>query len=558
MICYLYPEPSYFFFISDAPGLLYYSHIPAALLALFIGFFIYLNNPRILLNKLLLVISLCFASWTFVNLVLWTNIHSDFLLFLWPFLGVFSSLISIFSIYFTYVFLEKKDITLKLKTFLFLLVTPVLIFAPTNLSVTGFNITNCDAFGYEGTLFKFYYIALGIIALIWIPIILFRKYLQSTSQDKKQILLMGFGLEFFLFSFFTMTFIASYLAGIGYLEDSRLEMYGLFGMTVFIVFIGILMAKFKTFSIGLIASQGLVVALIVLVGSQLTYINSKTGIVLSAITLILTGVVGVILIRTIKKDAKQKEQIEKLAVNLKSANIRLKQVDKLKSEFVSIASHQLRSPITSISGYASLIREGNYGEVTTKMKEPLERIEQSARMMASSIEDYLNVSRIESGYMKYNNSDFNLAEEVEHVSDDLRSEALKSGLILLFKKRLESKGIVNADIGKIQQIIHNLINNAIKYTPKGTITVFVQDNLKNKLITVDVLDTGIGMDEETLHSIFQKFERGDKANAVNVKGTGLGLYVALKMTEAMHGRITAYSEGEGKGSRFTVELPLQM
>jgi len=556
MTCYLYSEPLYLFFISDVPELLYYSHIPAATIALLVGIFVYLNGRKFLLNKLLLFVSLFFAAWTIANLTLWTNIHSDYLLFIWSIYEVLFALISISSIYFIYVFLNKEDVTTTVKAIFLLLLTPVLLFAPTYASLSGFNITYCDAFGFEGIGFKGYYTMLGVLAMIWIFVLLVNKYKTATIDFKKQIKLMGIGIEFFLFSFFTMTFIATHLANIGALEDSRLEMYGLFGMMVFMFFIGVIIVKFKAFNIGLIASQALLIALIILISSQFTFINSKTGLVLNSITLLFTSAIGIVLIRSVKKEVRQRKEIENLAKKLEQANIRLKQLDKLKSEFVSIASHQLRSPITAISGYASLMREGDYGILTEKMREPVERIEESARMMASSIEDYLNVSRIESGNMKYNLSDFNLPEQAEHISDDLRAEALKSGLIILFKKRVTGRGTVHADIGKVQQIIHNLLNNAIKYTPKGTITIFVHDDKKAKKIFVDIIDTGMGMGIETLHSIFQKFERGDSANAINIKGTGLGLYVALKMAEAMGGNITAHSDGEGKGSVFTLELPL--
>jgi signal transduction histidine kinase len=103
-----------------------------------------------------------------------------------------------------------------------------------------------------------------------------------------------------------------------------------------------------------------------------------------------------------------------------------------------------------------------------------------------------------------------------------------------------------------------LINNAIKYSQRGSITVYVKDDTKSRLINIEVIDTGIGMSKSTLQSIFQKFERGDEANTVNIAGTGLGLYVAQKMAEAMGGTITAHSEGEGKGSRFVLQLPLVM
>ncbi len=254
----------------------------------------------------------------------------------------------------------------------------------------------------------------------------------------------------------------------------------------------------------------------------------------------------------------QYEQLEVLTKDLEKANARLKELDKAKSEFVSIASHQLRSPLTSIRGYASMLAEGSFGKMTQKAQEAAARIEESAKLMAMSVEDYLNVSRIESGNMKYNLSDFNLRDMTEKICEDLRPDALKHSLILLFRTDLSSRAIVNADVGKTNQIVHNLINNSIKYTPKGTIQVFMRDDLKKKRIYVDITDTGIGMSQETIGKLFNKFSRADNANSVNVSGTGLGLFVALKMAEQMGGNISAQSEGDTKGSTFTFELPLAM
>lgn len=109
---------------------------------------------------------------------------------------------------------------------------------------------------------------------------------------------------------------------------------------------------------------------------------------------------------------------------------------------------------------------------------------------------------------------------------------------------------------KIVQAVHNLINNAIKYTEKGTITVLLHDDVNRKKIFVEVIDSGIGMSDETLSIIFNKFKRAENAHRVNIQGTGLGLYMALKIVEAMGGTISAHSEGEGKGSKFVIELPL--
>ena len=136
------------------------------------------------------------------------------------------------------------------------------------------------------------------------------------------------------------------------------------------------------------------------------------------ITLLLTTVIGYFLIRSVKQEIIQRKLLEKLTFDLEKANVRLKALDKQKSEFVSIASHQLRSPLTAIRGYASLMLEGSFGTIPQKAQEPLQRIDESSKLMALAIEDYLNVSRIESGNMKYNLSNFNLTKEVEHITDD--------------------------------------------------------------------------------------------------------------------------------------------
>ena len=160
--------------------------------------------------------------------------------------------------------------------------------------------------------------------------------------------------------------------------------------------------------------------------------------------------------------------------------------------------------------------------------------------------------------MNYSYSDFNLRDEVDNLCDDMRPEAIRKGLSLYFKTALTSRAVVHADLGKTVQIVQNLIINAIKYTPEGSIRVLVRDDVTRGRIYVDVIDTGIGMSEETLEIVFEKFERATNANAVNIHGTGLGMFVAIKMANAMGGDVTAYSEGEEKGSRFTFELPLAL
>lgn len=557
MICHLYSQPLYLIFSPDSlPELLYYSHISSGLIALLIGAFIFVNGRQFLLNKLLFLITGTFFLWVFANLITWTNVDVELILLMWTIFEILTAILSILCIYFIYVFLNKKDISTKLKLLFILLLSPVLIFAPTVLNLTGFNLLDCDAFDFEKLPYKIYYTSLGVIAMVWIFILLLKHYRIANADFKKQILLMGIGIESFLFFFFTTTFLTSYLTSIEVLDDSRFEMYGLFGMAIFMVVIAVMVVKFNVFRVRLIATQALVVSISLLVGSQLLFIESTSGQIVTGFTLLFSVVAGYLLIKSVKKEIQHREEIEKLVKKLKRTNDRLKILDKQKSEFVSIASHQLRSPLAAISGYASLLQDGNFGKLPAKASESVQRIYSSARAMSQSIEEYLNVSQIESGNMKYNMTDFNLVNLLENICDDLRSVALKKGVLLFFRTDLTRSPIVHADQGKVTQALHNLINNSIKYTEKGTVTAYVHDNLSQKKIFIEILDTGIGMSAETLEIIFQKFERADNAHVASVQGTGLGLYMALKIVEAMGGTINAYSDGEGKGSRFVLELPM--
>jgi signal transduction histidine kinase len=455
-------------------------------------------------------------------------------------------------LFFIYSYIYKKNIPFKYAGVIALLALPVILFLPTKLNVLAFNISTCEA--VSGPLISYVYFlgSLAILSLIVAVILFLKSYFKNKDPLKLERIALLIGSILFLV-FLTFSEFFAVFTG-----DYEVNLLGPIGMLLFILSITFIIVKYKTFNIKLAAPIALVFGLWGLVFSLLFVHTIQTVQIIVSLTLVLLVSFGLALIRSVRQEIKQRERIELLAKDLERANIRLKELDKQKSEFVSIASHQLRSPLTAIRGYASMLAEGSFGKLPDKALESAKRIEESAKLMAMSIEDYLNVSRIESGNMKYNLSDFNLRDMADNICDDLRAEAMKLGLVLLFRSDISSRGIVNADVGKTSQIIHNLINNSLKYTPKGSISVLVRDDIKKKKVYVEITDTGIGMSEKTQQTIFQKFERANNANSVNVSGTGLGLYVALKMAEAMGGDISAKSEGDGKGSTFTFDLPLAM
>jgi signal transduction histidine kinase len=539
-------------FSENVGALVYYTHIFPLVISLFLGFQVLIHNPKGRSNRVLFLLTLVFSIWVYFDLILWASPTPEAVAFFWSSIVPIEMLMYLLATYLVYLFAHEQVDAPTWKKYAFSgFLLPIFLFAHTSLNVIGIS-PDCDTGAFEGILIQYMYAAeIVIIGFIAYYLIKGIKNIKDSVKRKRHIYISSATLLFLCF-FTAGNLTLSFDLGPFY------EQYKLFGMPVFAAIVSYSIIKLETFRVKALLTGVLISALWILIFSMLLFSDIAYARPVILITVIAFGFIGAQLSKSFRKETEQREQIEKLAQNLEKANMRLQALDKQKSEFVSIASHQLRSPLTAIRGYASLLLEGNFGTIPHKAIEPLARIDESSKLMAVAIEDYLNVSRIESGNMKYHLADFNLLNEVEHITDDLRADAMKKGLVLYFKKSLHHQGVINADVGKIVQIIHNLIDNAIKYTPNGTITVLVRDDISKNKICVDIIDSGIGMDVETLHTIFQKFQRAKNADSVNASGTGLGLFVAVKMTEAMGGDITAYSDGDGKGSRFTLEMPLAM
>lgn len=533
---------------SIAPPLLYYAYIPTVLLLFLFSAFILYSDNFSRNSKLLSALSISLAGAILTTLLQWIAAPVALVMFAWQLWNLANVGIFLFTAYFAYSYFFKRDLPPVGKVLFGLLYLPVILLTPTTLNIPGFDYYYCE--GLLGPLFTYAYIVdfLAILFVVGAMIVAYRR--KDTEATNRQILIVGISSVILLSVFLTTTVWADIIG------DYRFEMIGPIGAVVFLVAMAYISVKYRAFNVKLLATEFLVIGIVVVIGSILFLRTLEYVQYVAGGSLVLVLILGWLLTRSVRKEVRQRKQIEELAENLKKANARLKILDKMKSEFVSIASHQLRSPLTSIRGYASMLQEGSYGKLSTKAKEAVERIADSSRYMALSVEDYLNVSRIEAGNMKYEKADFNLKNVVEKIVDEMRPAALKKGLLMLFKSDCDTSAMVHADIGKTRQVIMNLIDNAMKYTPKGSITVFAHDDAKKKKMYVTVEDTGVGMSKETMEEVFDKFIRAKNANEINVTGTGLGLFVAKRMVEEMSGRIWAESEGEGKGSKFHIELPL--
>lgn len=232
---------------------------------------------------------------------------------------------------------------------------------------------------------------------------------------------------------------------------------------------------------------------------------------------------------------------------------RQKEIDKAKTEFVSIASHQLRTPLTIINWYIEMLETGNGLALSDKQKQYLSEIERASRRMIELVNALLNVSRIDLGTFMVDIEPMDFAAAMDDVLKDLEPQIAQKKLRLA-KKYDTALPQINADPKLLRMIFQNLLTNAVKYTPdKGTVTIGLEKQADRVIITVT--DTGLGIPEEQQSKIFQKFFRADNARMKEPDGNGLGLYIIKSLIEHSGGTIRFVS-AENKGTTFFVSLPL--
>jgi len=230
-----------------------------------------------------------------------------------------------------------------------------------------------------------------------------------------------------------------------------------------------------------------------------------------------------------------------------------KRVAKAKTEFVSLASHQLRTPLSAINWYTEMLLGGNLGDLTKKQRSYLKEIYNGSQKMVSLVNSFLNVSRIELGT-------FMIEPEMASISD-LVQKALKEFEPIINEKNIDIKyncvgkcPLVSVDVNLTNIVLQNLISNAVKYTPKkGKVRIKISQ--KNKKLFILVSDTGIGIPKFQQEKLFTKLFRADNVIKVNTDGTGLGLYIVKSIVDAVGGKVS-FKSVEDKGSTFTVSLPL--
>lgn len=511
--------------------------------------FVVVSKSKDKLNRFYFLNIITIVGWA-VTMIYYRLANYETIVIWAKLLYVAASIIASNFLYFTYIFPKYNKVSVKTKLYIFIPNIILILFCVFgDYIITGAKV-NIDGenFIYWGKIYPIY-----VIYILFYFNFAFYRLSKKRKISKDPI-------ERIQLTYVLLGYMSSGL--ISFITNLILPSFGIFILNwvgqVSTLFMAISAAysiiKHRLFNTKVVTTEFLTFAIWIIILTQLLLSKSISDVVINIVTLALSVVVGILLIRSVIKEVESREKIELLAQDLEKANVRLTDLNRQKSEFVSFATHQLRGPLTAMKGYASLLLEGEMGELAPQAKNGIMRISDSANTLVTIVNDYLNISRIELGAMKYAFDTIDLKNLVEDLVAELKPNIDKTGVKFSFTSESGVDYRTTADRDKLKQVFANIIDNSLKYTPKGSIFAHLSlDKNKHKLIFT-IKDTGVGIAPETLPHLFKKFTRAENASKTNILGTGLGLYVAKEMIEAHHGTIRAESKGEGKGSTFIVEL----
>lgn len=510
---------------------------------LYLGFLVFLRNPKNATHFLFVLFTVFVALWSITNYFsLSGDTPAEALLRIRIVLSVAVLMFSI--LYFFSVNFPSRNWRLPPLHFgimaSFSLSIIILVFTPLvfkGIAIENGVITPIPNFGL------FFY-SLSILGLpIASSIVLFKKFRSAQGKEREQLKFLVWG----IIITFILTTVTNFLL-VNIFKFTNLVVLGPFFTLIFVAFSTYAILRHQLMDIKVILTEALVsfigfVLLVDVFVSQGIYQRFLRGGMF-----LLFFFFAYLLVKSVLNEIKRREELEILTLELEK-------LDKAKSEFLSIASHQLRTPLTAIRGYASMVLENSYGKILQKTKVPIKNILTSSERLLKLVNDLLNLSRIESGKVEIKFSETSLDELISGIIYELEVKAKEKGLYVKLKDGLKPLPKLTLDQDKIRQAILNLIDNAIKYTDKGG--VMIELNNENGKLKILVSDTGAGIEKEEIGRLFESFSRGAAGNKFWANGSGLGLYVAKKFVEINGGRIWAESPGRGKGSNFYIELPIK-
>jgi len=529
----------YFVYSSNIPTLFFYSHFPAIIISLILGFFVFFKSGKDRMSQILLMMISFFSIWSLIDLILWATNDPRFVLFFWSLQVLVEPMIFLFSFYLIFVFIKKKDFSFWQWVLVSLPVLPIIFLLSTNLNLIGVDVYDCNAM--EGFIAQYYSYIVELVFILSIFIFSLAQYFKIKDLEKKrEIKIFSIGLVLFLIAFSWGNIIGSFT------DNWVLAQVGLIGMPIFIGFLSYMIVRFKTFNIKLLGVQALVWGLIIIIGAQFFFVKTTINYILTAVTFLFSVIFGIFLIDSVKKEINQRIKLQKLNSDLESLFTQ-------RESLVHLITHKVKASFTRSKYIFAEMVGGGFGKLTPELKDMSQKGLDSDNEGIKTVDLVLNAFNLQKGIVKYEMAPVDFKAMVLDSAESRRDPAETKGLKMELNIE-EGDFTISGDAFWLKEVTNNLVENAVRYTQKGTITVSLIK--KEDKLLFSVKDSGIGITEEDKKNLFTEGGRGKNSVKVNVDSTGYGLFSVKLVVEAHGGRVWAESEGENKGSTFLVELNL--
>ncbi len=320
--------------------------------------------------------------------------------------------------------------------------------------------------------------------------------------------------------------------------------------------------KRELFGIKVVLTSLLIGAIGIVLALQILIAPNTLWRIIDTIIFLLFCLFGYYLLRAVQQEEKRREEAEMLAIRemafrqkAEKLAAEFKRLDEAKTQFMLATQHHLRTPLTSIQGYLSMLLEGSYGKISDRAKPKIKNALVATQRLIRLANEFLDVAQFEVGKETMAKREVQIEEVFDEVVDELRQTAKEKKLYVKLERPEQSLPSIMVDREKIKEAIYNVVFNGIKYTERGGVIIKLE--IANGKLQIVITDTGIGMEPEEIAGLFAKtFERGEQAKKLYTTGRGIGLYLAYQIIKAHGGRLWAESEGRGKGSTFYIELPI--
>lgn len=375
-----------------------------------------------------------------------------------------------------------------------------------------------------------------------------RGYHESEGDRRKQTLLLIYGtIGMYVGIIFTILVPVIVTGNAGNIQLGAL--YILF----FLVMVASAIARYELFNIRLFSIQILVLLLNFFLLFQVVATSTSTAFWLSAVIFALALFVSYLFVQTANRAMKMEAESARVLA-LAEANRKLQALDKQKSEFITLAAHQLRTPLSVVSGFIELLKDGAYGKLNPNAVSVLDHVDENNARLVRLVDMFLAINQLDQGLVEFNFKEKNVVSLVREVvvNNEIRVQDKHLKLIC---EASALKIMALIDESKLRAVVESLVDNAIKYSEQGAIRVRIKE--ENNGVECTVTDEGLGFGMTDQEGLFEKFFRGENVRNIEVNGTGLGLHIAKKYIDGHHGKIWGESGGPGLGSTFGFWIPRQ-